>query len=179
MENIQTRKQIIAEWERQLLEHPADKVTVKSISDACGFSRQTFYYHFDDMEDLIRQVMEGGGDNTLRDCRQVSDIRSGIRIFLSDFLLYLPVARRFKSSKYRNAYESAVTENNRRVIEALIAIVYKRTPGIADDCEQVVDFLSCGLTQTIMEHCSDGQVDIDFLSRMIECTIRAFLLQKD
>ena len=30
-----------------------DKVTVKDVVEACGITRQTFYYHFRDMMDVI------------------------------------------------------------------------------------------------------------------------------
>ena len=32
---------------------PIDKVTVKDIVEICGVNRQTFYYHFDDVDDLL------------------------------------------------------------------------------------------------------------------------------
>ena len=34
----------------------ADKITVKDLVEACGISRQTFYYHFKDIYDLIEWV---------------------------------------------------------------------------------------------------------------------------
>lgn len=37
---------------------PLDKVTVKDVADAIGISRQTFYYHFKDMVEVIEYVME-------------------------------------------------------------------------------------------------------------------------
>lgn len=37
---------------------PIDKISVKSITDECGLNRQTFYYHFHDIYDLIRWILE-------------------------------------------------------------------------------------------------------------------------
>ena len=37
---------------------PIDKVTVKDIVEICGVNRQTFYYHFDDVDDLLEWVFE-------------------------------------------------------------------------------------------------------------------------
>lgn len=175
--NVALRKAIVDEWQRQVLENSADKVTVKSISEACGISRQTFYYHFDDVEGVIRCAMEGGGMRTVRECRKVSDIQEGIRVFLSDFILYFPVAKSMKNSKYRDTYEGLVTENNRRVIETLIGKVYRRNPEADDYLERLVDFLACGLTQEIMEHCIDGAIDIEFLGQLIEKVINTFLAE--
>ncbi|MFA6846084.1 MAG: TetR family transcriptional regulator, partial [Sphaerochaetaceae bacterium] len=33
-----------------------DNITVKDISSYCGLSRQTFYYHFSDVFDLVRWI---------------------------------------------------------------------------------------------------------------------------
>lgn len=30
-----------------------DKITVKALIDACGISRQTFYYHFQDIMEVV------------------------------------------------------------------------------------------------------------------------------
>ena len=33
---------------------PIDRISIKEITDACGLNRQTFYYHFKDIYDLIK-----------------------------------------------------------------------------------------------------------------------------
>lgn len=37
---------------------PLDKITVKMIVDACGISRNTFYYHYEDIPALLRDALE-------------------------------------------------------------------------------------------------------------------------
>lgn len=52
-----------------LNQRPLDKITVKDIVEACGVNRNTFYYHYQDIYDLLeeilleetRQAMETGG----------------------------------------------------------------------------------------------------------------------
>ena len=52
-------KQMIAEALTKLLEHKrVDKITVKELVDACGISRQTFYYHFQDIMDVIEWLAD-------------------------------------------------------------------------------------------------------------------------
>ena len=47
-------KQKLADSLRSILEtKPLDKVTINDLTDACGVNRQTFYYHFHDIYDLI------------------------------------------------------------------------------------------------------------------------------
>ena len=37
---------------------PIDKITVKDLVEECGVNRQTFYYHFQDIYDLLRFFLE-------------------------------------------------------------------------------------------------------------------------
>ena len=37
---------------------PLDKITVKMLVDACGVSRNTFYYHYDDIPSLLADTLE-------------------------------------------------------------------------------------------------------------------------
>jgi probable dihydroxyacetone kinase regulator len=62
-----TKKALAASLKKLLNEKSLDKVTVKDITNDCEVNRQTFYYHFKDIYDLIewiyiseaRKVLEG------------------------------------------------------------------------------------------------------------------------
>ena len=43
-----------------LLDDKVKKLTVKDIVDICQFMRQTFYYHFADITELFRWILEKG-----------------------------------------------------------------------------------------------------------------------
>lgn len=45
---------LLAEALKQCMKKaPLEKITIKDITDACGVSRQTFYLHFKDRQDLV------------------------------------------------------------------------------------------------------------------------------
>ena len=48
------RHSLLVLLERQ----PLDKITVKMLVDACGVSRNTFYYHYDDIPALLADTLE-------------------------------------------------------------------------------------------------------------------------
>ena len=53
-------KHDLAEALCQLLETKTlEKITVKDIVARCGVNRQTFYYHFHDVYDLMRWILNG------------------------------------------------------------------------------------------------------------------------
>ena len=55
----QLTKDAIAKALTDLLqERPIEKITIKDITDRCGISRQTFYYHFSDIYDLMEWTLD-------------------------------------------------------------------------------------------------------------------------
>lgn len=52
MSNI-TKKQLEEALKQCLLQKSFDKITISDLTEACGISRMTFYYHFKDIYDLV------------------------------------------------------------------------------------------------------------------------------
>ena len=59
-------KDALASALRQMMKvKPIDRITVKDIVEICGVNRQTFYYHFDDVDDLLEWVFEDDAERVL------------------------------------------------------------------------------------------------------------------
>lgn len=55
-------KDVIARTLIELLdEKPMSKVTVKDIVERCGVNRNTFYYHFHDIPEVVEYVLKENG----------------------------------------------------------------------------------------------------------------------
>lgn len=48
-----TKDLLVSSLQELLLTKPLDKIRISDITDHCGMNRQTFYYHFHDIYDLI------------------------------------------------------------------------------------------------------------------------------
>ena len=51
-----TKKLIFDTFIEQLEKKPFDKITVKDIVESCGINRNTFYYYYSDIYDLLEEV---------------------------------------------------------------------------------------------------------------------------
>lgn len=51
-----TKKAIKQSFQKLLKEMPFDKITVKEIVEECGINRNTFYYHYADIYDLLQEL---------------------------------------------------------------------------------------------------------------------------
>lgn len=57
-----TKKAIIEAFWKLLEEKPYNKITVKEIVDSCQVNRNTFYYHFHDIPDVLEKVIKEDTD---------------------------------------------------------------------------------------------------------------------
>ena len=60
-----TKRAIEASFIKLLNEKPFDKITVKDIVEECGINRNTFYYHFQDIYDLLSQLFDAEANKIL------------------------------------------------------------------------------------------------------------------
>ena len=51
-----TKRAIEESFKKLLSEQPLDKITVKNITDDCGVNRNTFYYHYSDIYELLEDI---------------------------------------------------------------------------------------------------------------------------
>ena len=66
MAQKKSTKETLADALRKMMTvKPIDKITVKDIVDICNVNRQTFYYHFDDVYDLLEWVFEADAEKNL------------------------------------------------------------------------------------------------------------------
>ncbi|MDE7018351.1 MAG: TetR/AcrR family transcriptional regulator [Lachnospiraceae bacterium] len=61
-----TKNAIIDAFWRLLEEKPYGKITVKDIVDCCQVNRNTFYYHFHDIPELLITTIRQNADDTIR-----------------------------------------------------------------------------------------------------------------
>ena len=60
-----TKDQLAAALKTILAVKPIERITIRDIVEICGVNRQTFYYHFEDVYDLLEYVFESDADKYL------------------------------------------------------------------------------------------------------------------
>lgn len=95
---------------------PIDKITIKDLVDICGVNRQTFYYHFDDVYDLLEWVFEQDANKVLPDEIRRDSWREDVTVFFqylkdnSSFALnvYNSHSRLYMLRYYKNRLSACV-----------------------------------------------------------------------
>ena len=54
----QTKRSLAAALKELMAQKPIDKITIHDITERCRMRRQNFYYHFEDVYDLMRWMFQ-------------------------------------------------------------------------------------------------------------------------
>ncbi|WP_281269506.1 dihydroxyacetone kinase transcriptional activator DhaS [Fontibacillus phaseoli] len=67
--SILTKKALAASLKQMMGETPLNKITVKHLVEDCGLNRQTFYYHFQDIYELLGWIYQTEAVDTIAEYR--------------------------------------------------------------------------------------------------------------
>lgn len=165
-------KQLITEQLLKILERKSiEDVTVKSLVDACHISRQTFYYHFQDIIDVLEWKVRTTVEQGLEESLKSQDFQDVIRIFVNRIVINKFVITRLLRSERRAECEWIFMEGIRTYLRELFHRIWPN-PGVSPaDINAFLDFHSYGLVGMILRQCDQGETDeevlVDQISRIL------------
>ena len=84
--SLLTEKALAASLKKLLEKKTLDKITVKDITDDCGVNRQTFYYHFHDVYDLVEWIFTEEAKKFMNSCVEGRDWKESIEALMDRLL---------------------------------------------------------------------------------------------
>lgn len=150
-----------------------DRISVKELVEACGVSRQTFYYHFQDILDVIEWSAQYKLDQALLRVKNFSSAEESIREILCISEENKVLIRRLMCSRKREYVESCIVDIFRAYIRELLSLNTLRLDLGFSDRELLLDFLAYGLAGVVLNHCSDENSDgEDLAARLCRLHLR-------
>ena len=98
---------------------PVDKITVKDITDQCGISRNTFYYHYQDIYQVLKAYVQYSAEHVIE--LMVEDVGEDGKAGLKE-IRYLEANRELLC----NLYRSAANEEVRNCLQSASQIIFDR-----------------------------------------------------
>ena len=93
-------KQYIAQtFAKMVEEKPVDRITVKELVGRCGISRQTFYYHFHDLMEVMEWITRENAARVVRRCLDARRPVEAARILVSCAMENQELVKRLANSK--------------------------------------------------------------------------------
>lgn len=170
-------KRMIAEQLFEILEHKKlEDVTIKYLVDSCHISRQTFYYHFQDIIDVLEWGTKMAIEQDLATSLQAQDSRDAIRIFAFRVIRNKEITRSLLESKRRDEFEHILVNGFHTYLQELFRRRWPNPKLPIGDIDAFLDFYTYGLIGLILKHCKsrniDGEVLVDQICRLLSGEMR-------
>ena len=114
-----TKIVIMRVFEELLAFKQLDKITVKDITDKCGISRNTFYYHYQDIYQVLKAYVQYSAEHVIE--LMVEDEGEDGKAGLKE-IRYLEANRELLC----NLYRSAANEEVRNCLQSASQIIFDR-----------------------------------------------------
>lgn len=116
------KKELIADtYTRLLAEIPGGNITVTMLIRECGISRQTFYYHFRDIMDVVEYILRKGLSDILAAPEDSDDPAEAIRRLIREIDDNRELIRKLgetpRSREIQKCVTAVITEISEQVIE--------------------------------------------------------------
>lgn len=155
-----------------------DKITVKDIVEACHITRQTFYYHFQDLIDVIdwslRQAMEELVEKSIR----IDSREQVIELFLSETVKARGLLRKLLASQLREQTERLIVESVRSYFQEMVERRELLQDVSRSDAQVALDFYTFATVGMMLEYCSRPNLDVKRLAGQITRLMSGDALEK-
>ena len=115
------RKELIAAAaKRLLLRRDGKKLTVTDIVNECHITRQTFYYHFADIPDLLLWMMNRNLERRMQEASMQSTPEESLKYLITLALSSRPFVEKAMHAGYQDEMEQLVTQSFNSLIERIL-----------------------------------------------------------
>ena len=122
-------KEMLAESLMKLLaRRTLDKITIQDIVDDCGYNRQTFYYHFHDIYDLIDWIFAAQTQKLIEKCRACGSLDVGVEAVIA----YMRENRRLVLNILRSVNGEKLLDILFRSAQSIVLSALENHPGVQE-----------------------------------------------
>ena len=151
-------KQLISDSFMKLLQNKKlEDITVTSLADYCGISRQTFYYHFQDIMSVIEWTLQQVIETAVKNSSAQKDPEKGIREIINNILTKQELIQKMLNSPRRAEFEKMFISSLRDYLKELFRQKFAGSALPAVDLNILLQFSSYGIMGLIIEQCQQNR----------------------
>lgn len=149
-------------------EKDIDKITVKDIVEKCHITRQTFYYHFQDIMDVIEWSMQQRMEEILSKSLKVTSVQEAVRILVSSVDKHPEIIIKLMNSQKREQTERLLINTIRSYMQEMIDKKELFMDMKRSDLKMAIKFFSYAIVGILLEiNHKRKAVDLDLISTQI------------
>ncbi|MGI5978103.1 MAG: TetR/AcrR family transcriptional regulator C-terminal domain-containing protein [Oscillospiraceae bacterium] len=146
-----TKHALAASLKKLLGEKPIDKITVKDIVEDCGVNRHTFYYHFQDIYELIEWFCCDEADRVLGEHKTLDTWKDGFHDLYSYLHQNKNIVMNAFNSNYRNYLEKYIVSLVRPYILDFLRIQSEGMEITDEKLDFIADTYTYGIVSVSMD----------------------------
>ena len=145
-----------------------DKITVKDLVETCHISRQTFYYHFRDILEVIEWFVQQIFEEVLEHRTSLNPSEHTLRTYIeasseADILL-----QKLLHSQRREQVEKIFVNAVRSYLQEMFARQELKPDLPVAEAKVMLDFCTYGIVGLLLENCGKKSLDKEKLTRQIQ-----------
>lgn len=144
-----------------------DKITVKDVVDHCNITRQTFYYHYQDMMDVFEWICRKKADEMLRLILGMDEAETTIKYFLIEIRRDRDIVNKMMDSRKRMEIEEILLCMTKTFLKGMIKARGLNRELVSLDLEITLNFYSYAIMGIMIELCRKKEIDIDAYAKAI------------
>lgn len=148
-----------------------DKITVTALIKECDISRQTFYYHFQDIVDVIEWIIHRETQQLIDSSLKAETPKMALRIFVASLNEKHEMVVRLMQSQKREQVERMVAEGIGIYFREVTRNTISQISMSPSDLDAMIDFYAFGITGLILKYCQqrnmDGEALVDQIFRIM------------
>lgn len=177
MKNNETKNLIARVFSDMANRKGFDKITVTDLVEECRISRQTFYYHFQDIFDVVEWSIGQEIEKAVESSLSAETREDAIRMFVEKTVTEYPLISNFLNSKHSRELEKHYTAGLRKYFEMLLKSKSHELDIKVSELEPFLSFFSYGIVGLLLDYYRKQKLSADEITRQI-CVMLDTLLMK-
>ncbi|MEE5992264.1 MAG: TetR/AcrR family transcriptional regulator [Oscillospiraceae bacterium] len=160
-----TKKAIRETFLTLLRKKPVSRITIREIVEECGINRNTFYYHYQDLPQLIEEIITDETERVINQCNNISSIEECVEVVVNELMRNkIPILHLHQSSvSSRIFYEQYLRKVCVHFTESFLKITLSETEISEADRNTLTHFYQCTCFGYLIEWL-DGGMKTDVLA---------------
>lgn len=126
-----------------------DKISVTKLVESCNISRQTFYYHFDDINSMLKTVFD---EETEKICKfqEADNWQASAEMYVSFLKKYDTALRKISNSQNFIFSYNLIYNSFYKYISSYYEIKKGKNPLLNDDSEFIITYSACAIAGLVV-----------------------------
>ena len=149
-----------------LNEKPINQISVRDITEGCGFNRNTIYYHYDDIPCLVEEIVIDTAERIISEYTDYHSLEACLEKMAAFALEHKRIVLNIYNSSNRSVYELYLMKVCGSVVENYLHTVFGDIQADPESreilvrfykCEcfgQIIDWLNCAMNYNVCEQFS-------------------------